>query len=596
MKNLTLVGKIAIVAIIIGILVGVYFGVQHFFPQMARNSVITTKATGLPPLSYDKGSNAPLRNTPEFNEPASVEGIEVRGLPFGWNGFAAANYAVGGTETSKGSLAEEAKLNIHLSVQNSCSEQCNQLYAFAQALHDGEANPSKGVHFINLMGDGVASYITGLNQKLMKDFGEEYRAEVVTFTGASYGEDKWMLKKKYATDARGSVTATVKMDGDWDIAIIKSQLQGWDINNDATTYERNKVNFVPAPNNDYIESGKMYLSGAKVTLHIAEDGKLTGKDTTVGITGVASWFPVDQQIVTGKGGMVTVASTKDFPSQMGCAIIMIKKWADANKDIVVRMIEVFGKGGDQIKSHDEALQFASKVSEVVFADKEKTADDWYKGFKSFDLTDDDGNTVNIGGSRAFSLADAANYTGVDGSTDDYKKIYTTFANIDHEADSTAVTEVMDYSLMVDWKFLKEAYNNLKGKNEVGTTSRVDISSATKGDMIGDANYAIEFDNGSAVIKPASYAILDKILGQLAIASDAFVEVAGHTSSTGNPQSNQTLSEQRAQAVMQYLQSKDEELTGNKVSSKGYGSTHTLTGVDRTDAKNRRVEIKLYRAQ
>jgi outer membrane protein OmpA-like peptidoglycan-associated protein len=595
MKNLTIGGKITVLVLGVLLLVGLYFGYNKFFPQKAKLAQIETKATGLPPLSYDKNSNAPFRELPQFNESADVQGVEVRGLPFGWNGFAAANYAVGGTTTSKGSIAEELGLNIKLSVQNSTTEQCNQLYAFAQAYHDGEANPTKGVHFINLMGDGVPNYLTGLNARISKDFGPEYKVKVVTFTGASFGEDFWAVKPKYQKDARGSVSSTVIRDGDWNIAIIKSQLMGWPVNNDIGTYDRSKVNFVAAPNDDYVEAGKMYISGAKVTLHIVENGKLTGKDTTLSVTGVASWFPVDQQLVQGKGGLVKIASTKDYASQMACAILVVSKWAEANKDVVVKMIEAFGRGGDQIKSHDEALKFSSQVSEVVFADKEKTADDWYKAYKGFDLTDDDGNVVSIGGSRAFSLADAAAYTGVAGGTDKYKQIYNTFASIDKEAFPELFPEMLPYEDAVDWSYLKAAYNKLKTKGEEGSVSKVDFKQSSKGEMIGDASYSIQFKLGSSEISPESYDVLNKVVGQLNVASNTFVEIAGHTDNSGQAASNKALSEARAKAVKDYLISKDEDLDDDsKLSSKGYGSTSPAKGLDASDPRNRRVEIKLYK--
>lgn len=215
LKNLTVGGKILLLVIIVGVLIGAKFGYEKFFPKKTKNVTVTTKATGMPPLAYDKSSNAPFRALPQLDEAVEVVAPEVRFLPFGWNGFAAANYAVGGRQTSKGSIAEELGLNIKINVNNSTSEQMNQLYAFAEDLHAGNPQPSKGVHSIMLMADAWANYAQGINSRLIKDFGPEYRAEIVTFTGSSFGEDKWMLKPKFAKDAKGSVTATVVRDGDF---------------------------------------------------------------------------------------------------------------------------------------------------------------------------------------------------------------------------------------------------------------------------------------------------------------------------------------------------------------------------------------------
>lgn len=600
-SGLQIGGKVILLAIVILAVWGMKKGYDHLFPPLAKMDKIMTKASSsLPPLAYDKSANAPSRPVPSFNEPSAVNSPEIRGELMGWNAQMGIMYAVGGTGTSKGSIAEELGLNIKLSVQNSTSKQGEDLYAFAQALSKGDANPSVGATFIAWMGDGVPSYFTGLEARLKKDFGPDFVPIVVDFGGASYGEDKWLIKKKYEKDARGSVNIGVIRDGDWNVAVIKSQLNGWEVNNDNTTYDRTKVNFIPAPNDDYMEASKAYIGGQQVKLAIVEGGHRTGKDTLVNISGVVTWFPGDLTAVQKKGGLVSIASTKDFAAQMPNAIIFIRKWAQDNRDLVVKFCTMVGKGGDQVKSHDDALQFAAKVSDAVYQDQIMKEDDWYKGYKSYDVTDDDGNTVNIGGSRVFNLADAANYTGVDGTKDNYKAVYNTFGKICTEAYPEVIKTFPDYNEVTDWSFLKAAYAANRGS--AGSISKVDFSRASKDTKgtVGDVSFSIQFNTGSAVISPASYKLLDKVVDQLTVASDLFVEVGGHTDNTGNPDANQILSEARAKSVADYLKGKNEDFI-QRTSSAGYGSTRPLNPTeDQTSpsvrAKNRRVEIKLYRAR
>lgn len=597
-------GKVVLVLVLVGTVYGAKKAYDWKFPPAVKQSNITTKASSsLPPLSYDKDANAPAIPPPDFNNVVAVASPEIRGELMGWNAQMGLMYGVGGTVTSKGSLAEQLGLNVKLSVQNSTSKQGEDLYAFAQALHGGQTNPSNGATFIAWMGDGVPSYFTGLEARLKKDFGPDYVPIVVDFAGASYGEDKWLVKKKYQNDARGSVNIGVIRDGDWDIAVLKSQLNGWDINTDNTTYDRTKVNFIPAPNDDYMEASKAYVAGQQVKLGLVENGHRTGKDTTVNISGVVTWFPGDITAVQKKGGLVCIASTKDFAAQMGCAIIMIKKWAVDNRDLVEKFCEMVGKGGDQVKAHDDALQLAAKVSDAVYQDQVMHQDDWYKGYKSYDMTDDDGNSVNIGGSRVFNLADAANYVGVDGTKDDYKSVYNTFGKIDVEAYPEVISSYPDYNEVTDWSFLKVAYNKNKGQG--GGVSKMDFSRATKGDVAADANYSIQFQTGSSVINPVSYKILDKIADQLVVASDLFIDVAGHTDNQGSKKingdvANQMLSEQRADAVANYLKQKNEDLAP-RITAQGYGSSRPLDPSANQDdptvrSKNRRVEIKLNKAK
>ena len=592
---LTKQGKIVFLALGIAAVIGGKFAWDAFHPKKAKNVTVKTKATSLPPLAYDKNSNAQFHNLPDFGNFAAVESPQIRGHLMEWYGQSGLLYAVGGKQTTVGSLCEELKVNVALDVQNSCVKQAEDLYAFADELHSGNPNPTKGAHFTCWMGDGVPSYLVGLNKRLKKDFGDEYVAKAITFAGASNGEDKWLVKTKYAKDARGSLTCTVIRDGDWNICVMKSQLMGWPINYQDGTYDPTKINFYPAPNDDYLEAAKFYATGGKVTLKLVKDGKFTGKDTTLSVSGVSTWFPGDLNAVTGKGGLVSIASTKDFGSQMATTMIFITKWAEDNRETVENFIAAIGLGGDQVKSHQSALEYAVKVGKEVFASS-MTEEDIIKAYGSYDVTDDDGNVVNVGGSRVFNLADAASYAGVAGGQDKYKIVYNTFGQIDIEAYPEIIPEIIPYDEAVDYSFLRAAYNKYKAK--AGNVSKVDFKEATKSnEVVGNTSYSIEFTSGSATIKPSSYAILDKVYAQLNIGDNLFVDIAGHTDNSGSDEVNIPLSKQRARAVLQYFLSKDPTLS-DRLDSDGYGSTRPIldNSTELGRSKNRRVEIKLSRSK
>lgn len=63
---------------------------------------------------------------------------------------------------------------------------------------------------------------------------------------------------------------------------------------------------------------------------------------------------------------------------------------------------------------------------------------------------------------------------------------------------------------------------------------------------------VSFDFGSAAIKPAFRPTLDKVADVLNRYERSVVHVVGHTDSVGSDAYNQRLSEQRAQAVVDYL--------------------------------------------
>ena len=103
---------------------------------------------------------------------------------------------------------------------------------------------------------------------------------------------------------------------------------------------------------------------------------------------------------------------------------------------------------------------------------------------------------------------------------------------------------------------------------------------------------VQFETGSAVIKQASYAILDDILKSAVVAEGLKLGVYGHTDNVGVASANQVLSENRAKAVRQYLIGKG--LAAKRIESNGFGADKPIAdnGTAEGKAKNRRVEIVL----
>ncbi|MFP2241272.1 OmpA family protein [Pseudescherichia vulneris] len=102
-----------------------------------------------------------------------------------------------------------------------------------------------------------------------------------------------------------------------------------------------------------------------------------------------------------------------------------------------------------------------------------------------------------------------------------------------------------------------------------------------------------FDSGKAVLKTGSTKMLVNSLVGIKAKPGWLIVVAGHTDNTGNPQLNQTLSQQRAEAVRDWMRD-----TGDVPEScfavQGYGASRPLATNDTPEgrAANRRVEISL----
>jgi outer membrane protein OmpA-like peptidoglycan-associated protein len=101
---------------------------------------------------------------------------------------------------------------------------------------------------------------------------------------------------------------------------------------------------------------------------------------------------------------------------------------------------------------------------------------------------------------------------------------------------------------------------------------------------------VNFDTGKATIKPDSDKTLDDAAAALKAASSLKIEVGGHTDNVGNPQANEKLSAERAQAVMAALVKRG--VAANRMTAKGYGQSSPIADNRSEDgrAKNRRVEL------
>jgi OOP family OmpA-OmpF porin len=102
---------------------------------------------------------------------------------------------------------------------------------------------------------------------------------------------------------------------------------------------------------------------------------------------------------------------------------------------------------------------------------------------------------------------------------------------------------------------------------------------------------IQFDFDRATIKPASFDLMNEIASVIAKNPQLKrIRIEGHASSEGNAGHNKTLSDDRARAVMKYLD--DHGIAPGELAAVGYGSERPIADNTTEDGreKNRRVEL------
>jgi outer membrane protein OmpA-like peptidoglycan-associated protein len=99
-----------------------------------------------------------------------------------------------------------------------------------------------------------------------------------------------------------------------------------------------------------------------------------------------------------------------------------------------------------------------------------------------------------------------------------------------------------------------------------------------------------FDTGKYSLKPGAREKLAKVAGILLAYPGLNIEVGGYTDNVGGDEMNQTLSENRARSVRDYLV--QQGVLANSVSARGFGNTLAVASNDNSAGRqqNRRVEL------
>ncbi len=113
-----------------------------------------------------------------------------------------------------------------------------------------------------------------------------------------------------------------------------------------------------------------------------------------------------------------------------------------------------------------------------------------------------------------------------------------------------------------------------------------------GQFVQKGSTRVFFATGSSTINAAGKQSLQAIAAQGLAMPNGLFRIVGHTDSTGNPQINQRLSDQRASAVTAYLLTNC-NVPGNKImSATGLGQDLPMDSDDLGNAQNRRVAVMI----
>ena len=128
------------------------------------------------------------------------------------------------------------------------------------------------------------------------------------------------------------------------------------------------------------------------------------------------------------------------------------------------------------------------------------------------------------------------------------------------------------------------------KDLPGNTGGPRLSAGKKGQLLNTG--PIVFSTGIAVIRPASFPALDKLVAFLEERTNIKLEIAGYTDNLGAEPANQELSAERAAAVKDYMVAHG--IHASRLDAVGKGSSDPTASNDNKQGRqaNRRIEFRV----
>jgi len=581
----------------VGVIFGLRAAMQHgLIPTPGIMKSIVASRVELPPQQEAQVANVTALPYPTA-APATVPATHVQFDVWEWNAMYALIYANGGATTTKGSLMEKYGVNLTLHREDSNSQMKADLLACAKQLHDGEKTCSTGAEAIVVMGDSGGQWLADLNPQLKK-LGPDYQAVIIGAVGRSNGEDALLGPAEWKTNPqsmKGKTVVGVIRDGDWNIALNYLGSNGLKNNPDLKTYDPDAVNWIAAPDEDYIKAvTDVFIPNRCEDRKVVRDGRTTGEMKNVCPDGVVTWTPGDEQAVHGRPGTTKIVSSHEYASQMPAVILGIKKFFNDNRDEISGLLAASFQAADQVKAFDAVRRNAGAMSAKLYNDQ--TGDYWYKYYGGFV---DPKTGQPLGGSAVFGLEDDVNYFGLDGKhNNNMRATYETFGKIatNNYPQLFKDNPIPAYKEAVDTSFIFGAQSVLNTGGVQGASAEtVDYAKeAQSGTVLGHKAVYINFASGSDQPLPDSISTLNELKDSLAINSQLALQIDGFTDNAGSDAVNVPLSEKRAQAVKRYFQQVAPlSFPDSRFKSvSGHGSESPIASNTSPGGKalNRRVEI------
>ncbi|MEQ1561201.1 MAG: OmpA family protein [Nitrospira sp.] len=613
-NNLGIIPKAVLVVIVV--MVFGYYYQDYLLPYRHIREADVPKEVSLSDVEVGANKANNVNVVLPSGRPATRSATkEVRFHVMKWGAQSALFLANGGPVTLTDSTVGKRGAYVKIVNEDDTNQMKAELTKFAKVWAEGggKGNPEEGVQAVIVMGDGGPAYIAQWNEEMRKICKDnnlpERDCEVVAAgaVGSSYGEDQVFVPVEWKDNPqmalgkntkRGGLIANYFWDGDHLLALFWSRVNGLKVNPDEKTWDPDAVNFLNT--SDFLDAVEKYNTGYCEERVVINKGKPTGEKKNVCVEGVSTWTPGDTNLAKGqRDTLVSAISTRENRNQMAATVLGVRGWVREHEESLANIFAGVSEAADMIKVSDVALNRATEYAVAIYRTKGGSlgAKEWASLYKGVTHRNKAGYDVQFGGSRVWNISDTAEYYGLGGGDNIYAAVYTQYGEMVHDLAPTVIKKLQPVNEILELGAVSKAVSMLG--NTAGKADKVEFVEGGVTEVVGNANYSINFDIGSDRVNPSSYSIIEKIYRQLATGS-LKVEILGHTDNTGSADLNRDLSRRRAESVKREIIAMSKgTMPSVRLNASGVGPDKPLNpNADQNSASeralNRRVEITLGR--
>jgi NitT/TauT family transport system substrate-binding protein len=286
------------------------------------------------------------------------------------------------------------------------------------------------------------------------------------------------------------------------------------------------------------------------------------------------WEPDVTLALASRPGAHRLFSTADATELVADTLVANKQFLDLYPDLAVKLARVFFAGVS--KAEADRPGAARLISSVCSRFRDELG--YEATLKAFEWV------------RWTDLGDNVRLFGLDGRPPVFDRVYNQADSIWIDYPQAEIKDRFAPVTLRDDRIVRRIWE-AQGRQLATREEKYQPSVASSGEALFTKPVSVTFHSSASGVNAESAALLNRnVLPQLQMAGGMYIRVEGNTDSQGSEPWNQTLSERRAQSIVDYLVSRG--INRGRIVARGNGSARPLASNKTAEgrARNRRTDI------